>query len=376
MNIGIRLNLIFFGRLVKLTLFNFWSQLTFLLDVLSLFLLFREVNLSTNLILCLNGIVLTTIFISHLFFVKDHLILQKCQSILREHTYYINAISLSNDEKYLASCGGDHFALLWNLENKNVIYRMPHDGWVANIAFSPEDNYIYSLTGNSGTLNQWDLSKKKLNYSKPWFNSEARGLSISSDGERAALSSTSGKYVYINPTEKDFFDYLHPVSDGEVRKVIVYQYKLFMVSSLGEVIQVEFDPLDKFFKSKVIFKDDGNEMIRNMAITRDGATMAFTDSAGYLKILDLNEHQLLFREKAHNGQAVSVCYSPSENFVATGGQDNIIRIWKLSKDGIKKSFQIEGHSDTITSLAFSSDNLLYSASRDRSIRIWNLKGLK
>nr|MBP8856586.1 hypothetical protein [Anaerolineaceae bacterium] len=60
---------------------------------------------------------------------------------------------------------------------------------------------------------------------------------------------------------------------------------------------------------------------------------------------------------------------------ATGGQDNVICIWELKNNSIVKSFEIHGHSDDVTSLVFDNNLRLYSASRDSTIKIWDLAGL-
>lgn len=115
-------------------------------------------------------------------------------------------------------------------------------------------------------------------------------------------------------------------------------------------------------------------MIRGLTFNSKGTSLAFTDSGGNLKVLNLQGNRI-FSTKAHNGHAISVTFSPNDQFLATGGQDNIICIWKLKNDLINKSFEIYGHSDDVTSLVFDKNMRLYSASRDCTIKIWDLAGL-
>jgi WD40 repeat protein len=115
-------------------------------------------------------------------------------------------------------------------------------------------------------------------------------------------------------------------------------------------------------------------MIRNIVFNEIGSKLSFTDSGGFLKVMSVSDHQIV-SVKAHNGHAISVAFSPNNEYIATGGQDNVICIWKLNEDSLKKEFEIRGHTDDVTCLLFDHQKHLYSASRDCSIKIWNLNGL-
>jgi WD40 repeat protein len=115
-------------------------------------------------------------------------------------------------------------------------------------------------------------------------------------------------------------------------------------------------------------------MIRNLIFTKDSAKLAFTDSGGYLKVIELATNKVI-SIKAHNGHAIAIAYSPNYQYIATGGQDNVICVWKMKKNSLKKEFEIHGHTDDVTCLVFDCHKHLYSASRDCSIKIWDLDGL-
>ncbi|CAL1379946.1 unnamed protein product [Linum trigynum] len=109
--------------------------------------------------------------------------------------------------------------------------------------------------------------------------------------------------------------------------------------------------------------------------------------------------------QAHKGFIWTMKFSPDAKYLATGGEDGIIRIWqvgtapadsKLPGAGLKKGggqhqqqpsivipemvFRIEespvhefrGHSNDVLDLAWSSSNLLLSSSKDKTVRLWQL----
>ncbi|CAD8167247.1 unnamed protein product [Paramecium pentaurelia] len=69
---------------------------------------------------------------------------------------------------------------------------------------------------------------------------------------------------------------------------------------------------------------------------------------------------------------MSVCFSPDGNTLASGSEDNSIRLWDV-KTGQQKA-QLDGHDEAVISVCFSPDgNTLASGSSDQSIRLRDVK---
>lgn len=74
---------------------------------------------------------------------------------------------------------------------------------------------------------------------------------------------------------------------------------------------------------------------------------------------------------AHAGAVRAMAYSPNGLFLATAGEDRIIRIWK--SDSLESVAELHGHEGSITSIAWLPDNSqLVSGADDHSIRLWDV----
>ncbi|KAF2750426.1 transcriptional repressor rco-1 [Sporormia fimetaria CBS 119925] len=68
----------------------------------------------------------------------------------------------------------------------------------------------------------------------------------------------------------------------------------------------------------------------------------------------------------------SVCFSPSGQYLATGAEDKVIRVWDIAAGTIKHQFT--GHEQDIYSLDYARNGrFIASGSGDRTVRLWDLE---
>ena len=105
----------------------------------------------------------------------------------------------------------------------------------------------------------------------------------------------------------------------------------------------------------------------------DGKALAIGDGEGRLRVIDLDTGSRRFNIIAHPEMVSAVAWSPKAPILATGSAflGGPIRLWDANSG--KPIGSLEGHTAWIArGLAFSADGkLLYSASADQTIRIWD-----
>jgi len=78
----------------------------------------------------------------------------------------------------------------------------------------------------------------------------------------------------------------------------------------------------------------------------------------------------VFTLTGHTGAVRSVAFNPSENLLASASDDRTIRLWDLTTG--QELFTLVGHTGEVNSVAFSTDGqYLISGSRDRTVRLWD-----
>jgi WD40 repeat protein len=102
--------------------------------------------------------------------------------------------------------------------------------------------------------------------------------------------------------------------------------------------------------------------------TMDGRLKA-NISGKQIAIVDVPSARLLHTLSGHNRYVYSVAFSPDGRLLASGSDDNKVKIWEVASGRLLHT--LSGHGDRVRSVAFSPDGrLLASGSDDYTVKIW------
>ncbi|WP_354635423.1 WD40 repeat domain-containing protein [Planktothricoides raciborskii] len=119
------------------------------------------------------------------------------------------------------------------------------------------------------------------------------------------------------------------------------------------------------------------DRVRTLAISSDGLTLASGGNDQTIKIWNLspkNERSTYLKSTLtdHIGAIYALAFLPNQNILISGSSDWTIKIWDLNTNQVIKT--LEGHQGSIRSLAVSADgHTLVSGSTDGTVKVWDLR---
>ncbi|PPQ90302.1 hypothetical protein CVT25_013271 [Psilocybe cyanescens] len=349
------------------------------------------------------------------------------QPPLEGHNRLVHSVAFSPDSKHIVSGSEDNTIRLWDVETGKLV-QPPLEGYnnsVCSVAFSPDGKHIVSGSGDN-TIQLWDVETREL--VQPPFeghDSLVTSVAFSPDGKRIVSGSFDktirlwnaeiGELVQLPLNEHDSI--VHSVvfsPDG--KHIMSGSFKTIQLWNVetGKLVQPSFERYNNSFWC-VAFSPDGkhivsgsedntiqlwdvetrklvqppfeghDSLVTSVAFSPDGKRIVsgsfdktirlWNAEIGELVQLPLNEHDSIVH---------SVVFSPDGKHIMSGSFKTIqlwnvetgkltIRLWD-AKTGELVQPPLEGHSNVVYSVAFSSDGKhIVSGSHDKTIRLWDAK---
>jgi len=239
------------------------------------------------------------------------------------------------------SVGRQHTVKVWDASNgheyvKITLGRGTSAGPYQVVAFSPDRRFV--VTGQlEGAVQVWDVTTGQPVRTLVTHEREVRAIVFSAKGGHLATASGDGKIMLWDATHLD----------------------------------VKQEPRLPPLSARV----PGPSV--NVAFSADGQKLATGGEGNTVRIWDVQTGQPVGTPlRGHSKDVYTVAFSPTEErpWIASGGEDGKVNIWDSRSGKLVRT--LRGHAGIVSSLAFSPDgNRLYSGSRDKTVKVWDLSKL-
>ena len=238
-------------------------------------------------------------------------------AVLSGHTKYVNSLAFSLDGTLLVSGSNDNTIKLWDVQTGGAIKTFcGHTNLVLSVSISADNTTIASGSRDK-TIHLWNIRTGQCSVIEECTD-DVNTVSFSPKNPQLLLSASE---------------------DGTVRQWGIDGHQI------GPT----------YAGSYAAFSSDGTQFV---SYVQSVVTVRNTDSGATVA-----EFHLANKDLKH------CCFSPDGGFIAASA-DHTIYLWGINNPDPYLVMTLIGHTDSITSLVFSSSLILTSASEDKSVKFW------
>ncbi|OQW92104.1 MAG: hypothetical protein BWK78_02705, partial [Thiotrichaceae bacterium IS1] len=329
------------------------------------------------------------------------------------HSGWITDITFNADGDKLISASFDTTLKVWDFRREHVsLVLTGHKDAVINIVAQPTVNQLFSSSWD-GSIISWDIDALPQSPLMEYLGSERKSVleNLLFYAQNTIIFSEEYSVKSFNIDTREEKEFWTVEGNNNISNLILNDTSLIVIdqkniSFIDVLTGKKLDTIDIEEGTKkatispdkkwlaTLGKDDvltlsevDNE--ENFSYTDNAESAFFSNDSKYLIITNANnsielrtsESQFAQSKKLgeHEDKVNVVVFDKTGKFVATAGDDRIIKIWHLLSES--DPIELKGHTDGVVGLAFNPNTSdgwveIASISKDRTLRIWNVSSGK
>ena len=304
------------------------------------------------------------------------------------HLAAVNKVDFSKDGAYLASCGNDGRVKIWNTETKSIsLTYSGHASDVRSIAFSPDGELIVSGSdewvagiGWCPTVHIWNSTNGKLisKYTSSNPGTYIRSIAFNSAGTRFAVSIDTLVLIFPISTSTKLSPVYTYKGHGSIVSDCVFSPSVDTIACSGfgtiHILDYVQDTLlteiKTSYDSCLVYSPDGNTLF---SAGNFGLNVQAWDANSGALLREYHEKVPILTNATTlttYASTVGITISPDGATILCAYYNSI---YKIDSSVFSVSGEYTGHSDFVTSMKVSPNNLyVASACNDHNIQLWQL----